>query len=126
MKERLVLAEIPREKKISKKDFLERYVKPQKPVVLEQLIEDWPAYHKWNFNYIREVAGDKTVPLFDGKKTISSEYKFNEPHLHMKMSEYLDLLEKVPAATGYFCIICCGRCLPSRRTLSTRKLDCGS
>lgn len=102
MKERLELAEIPREKKISRKDFLERYVKTQKPVVIEQLIEDWPAYKKWDLNYIREVAGEKTVPLFDGKKTISSEYKFNEPHLHMKMSKYLDLLEKGPTSYRIF------------------------
>ncbi|WZL90240.1 cupin-like domain-containing protein [Salinimicrobium sp. 3283s] len=102
MKERLELAEIPREKKISKKDFLERYVKPQKPVVIEQLIENWPAYTKWNLEYIREVAGDKTVPLFDGKKTISSKYKFNEPHLHMKMSEYIDLIKKGPTSYRIF------------------------
>ena len=47
MKEGLKLTEIPREKTLSKKDFLEKYVKPQKPVVIEHLIEDWPAYHKW-------------------------------------------------------------------------------
>lgn len=102
MEKRLELAEIPREKNISKKDFLERYVKPQKPVVIEQLIEDWPAYEKWNLNYIREVAGDKTVPLFDSKKPISSKYKVNEPHLHMKMSEYLDLLEEGPTSYRIF------------------------
>lgn len=95
MRERLQLVEIPRVKNISKADFLERYVKPQKPVVIEHLIEDWPAYKKWSLEYIEEVAGEKTVPLYDDRP-ISSEYKFNEPHLKMKMSEYIELLKSKP------------------------------
>lgn len=95
MNEGLKLAEIPMEKKISKKDFLEKYVRPQKPVVIEQLIEDWPAFEKWSLDYIKEMAGDRTVPLFDDRP-ISSEYKFNEPHLKMKMGEYIDLMKKGP------------------------------
>ncbi|MGY5849126.1 cupin-like domain-containing protein [Salegentibacter sp. F14] len=91
----LELAEIPRVARISKEDFIEKYVKAQKPVVIERLIEDWPAYRKWNFQYIEKVAGDKTVPLYDDRP-ISSEYKFNEPHAMMKMGDYLDLLQSGP------------------------------
>lgn len=95
MKERLQLTEIPRVRNISKEDFIENYVKPQKPVVIEQLIEDWPAYKKWSLDYIDEVAGDRTVPLYDDRP-ISSKFKFNEPHLKMKMSEYISLLKSKP------------------------------
>ncbi|MDT0687968.1 cupin-like domain-containing protein [Autumnicola psychrophila] len=95
MSDGLQLAEIPREKRITKADFLKKYVRPQKPVVIEQLIEDWPAYEKWNLEYIDEVAGDKIVPLYDDRP-ISSEYKFNEPHTRMKMSEYIELLKSGP------------------------------
>lgn len=95
MKERLQLTEIPRIRNISKEDFIENYVKPQKPVVIEQLIEDWPAYKKWSLDYIDEIAGDRTVPLYDDRP-ISSKFKFNEPHLKMKMSEYISLLKSKP------------------------------
>ncbi|MDT0646886.1 cupin-like domain-containing protein [Zunongwangia sp. F260] len=95
MTDGLQLAEIPREKRISKADFLKKYVRPQKPVVIEQLIEDWPAYEKWNLEYIDQVAGDKVVPLYDDRP-ISSKYKFNEPHTKMKMSEYIELLKSGP------------------------------
>ena len=50
MKEKLQLKEIPRVKTISREEFVEEYVKPQKPVVIEQLIEDWPAYSKWSLD----------------------------------------------------------------------------
>mgnify|MGYP002795158787 CR=1 FL=1 len=100
-KDKLSLEEIPREKDISKEDFVAKYVKPQKPVVIERLIEDWPAYKKWSFNYIKEIAGDNTVPLYDNRP-ISSKYKFNEPHLHMKMGEYIDLLRSQPTKYRIF------------------------
>ncbi|WP_459210046.1 cupin-like domain-containing protein [Aquimarina rhabdastrellae] len=94
----LNLEQIPRVKNISKATFLKNYFKPQKPVVIENLIEDWPAYTKWSLDYIEELAGDKEVPLF-GNRPISSEYKFNEPHARMKMKEYIQLLKSGP--TGY-------------------------
>lgn len=95
------LAEIPREKKISKADFIEKYYKPQKPVVIEELIEDWPAYKKWDLDYIKEIAGEKEVPLYDDRP-ISSKYKFNEPHLKMKMADYIDLLRSKPTKYRIF------------------------
>ena len=95
MKDGMTLAEIPRERTISKKDFLEKYVRPQKPVVIEHLIEEWPAYQKWTLDYIEEMAGDREVPLFDDRP-ISAKYKFNEPHKKMKMREYIELLKKGP------------------------------
>lgn len=101
MEERLQLAEVPRVSRISKKEFLEKYVKPQKPVVIEHLIEDWPAYEKWNLDYIQQIAGDKTVPLFDDRP-ISSKYKFNEPHEKMKMRDYIELLKSKPTSYRIF------------------------
>ena len=91
----LQLAEIPRVKRISKEDFVKNYVQPQKPVVIENLIEDWPAFKKWDLDYIKELAGDKVVPLYDDRP-ITSDYKFNEPHAEMKMADYIDLLKSKP------------------------------
>lgn len=95
MKEGLQLAEIPRVKNITRHEFIEHFYKPQKPVVIERLIEEWPAYEKWNLDYIKEIAGDKLVPLYDDRP-ISSKYKFNEPHLKMNLGEYVDLLKSQP------------------------------
>ncbi len=91
----LNLKQIPRVKTITKSIFLHRFFALQKPVVIENLIEDWPAYQKWNLCYINKLAGDKTVPLYDGRP-VTSERKFNEPHSSMRMDEYIDLLKKGP------------------------------
>ncbi len=95
------LSDIPRIKTIEKKEFLDNYFKPQKPVVIEEGIKDWPAYSKWNLDYMAQVAGDKEVPLYDDRPV---DYKdgFNEPHAKMKMSEYVNLLKREPTKYRIF------------------------
>ena len=97
----LNLRHIERVKSISKPDFIQNYVKPQVPVVIENLVDDWPAVSKWNFDYIKQKVGDKVVPLYDDRPV---DYKdgFNEPHATMKMSEYIALLQKEPTKYRIF------------------------
>jgi len=95
------LQEIDRVETITKKDFIQKYFKPQKPVVIERFIEDWPAYKKWDLDYMAKVAGDKEVPLYDDRP-VSHEDGFNEPHATMKMSEYVELLKKKPTKYRIF------------------------
>lgn len=86
---------IERVSSISKQEFVERYVRPQKPVVIERLTQDWPAYTKWNLNYIKRVAGEKQVPLYDDRP-VKHDEGFNQAHATMKMKEYVDLLNQEP------------------------------
>ncbi|MFP9112342.1 cupin-like domain-containing protein [Flavobacterium sp. RHBU_3] len=91
----LQLTEIERVKTISKEDFYNNYVKKQKPLVIEQLTKEWPAYEKWKLQYIKNLAGDKTVPLYDDRP-VSHKDGFNEAHAKMKMADYIDLLNSKP------------------------------
>lgn len=95
------LQEIPRVKTLTKEEFLKNYFKPQKPVVIERFIEDWPAFKKWNLDYMKAVAGDKTVPLYDDRP-VSYKDGFNEAHAKMKMADYIDLLKKEPTRYRIF------------------------
>jgi hypothetical protein len=97
----LKLIEIPRITTLTKDQFLKDYLRPQKPVVIEKYIEDWPAYSKWNFEYIKEIAGEKIVPLYDDRPVDHKE-GFNQPHATMKMKEYIDLLLKEPTKYRIF------------------------
>lgn len=97
----LNLKEIERVTNITKENFLKNYFKPQKPVVIEGFIEDWPAYQKWSLNYIKQVAGDKTVPLYDNRP-VRHEEGFNQAHAEMKMSDYIDLLKREPTKYRIF------------------------
>lgn len=95
------LQQIDRVKTINKKDFIKNYFKPQKPVVIERFVGDWPAFKKWDLDYMAKVAGDKDVPLYDNRP-VSHEDGFNEAHATMKMSEYIALLKKEPTKYRIF------------------------
>lgn len=92
---KLNLTEIERVETISKEDFYTQYIKKQKPVVIQKLTQDWPAYEKWNLNYIKTIAGDKIVPLYDDRP-VSHKDGFNAAHASMKMADYIDLLQSKP------------------------------
>lgn len=97
----LNLQHIDRVKTISKSDFVQNYLKPQIPVVIENLVDDWPANAKWNFDYIKEKVGDKIVPLYDDRP-VTYKDGFNEPHASMTMSEYINLLQREPTKYRIF------------------------
>ncbi len=97
----LNLSEIPRVNQITKEDFLNNYFKPQKPVVIQGAIEDWPAFEKWDLAYMKRVAGDITVPLYDNRP-VQHKDGFNEPHAKMKMADYVDLLKREPTKYRIF------------------------
>ena len=92
---KLNLQDIPRVENITKQEFIKHYFKPQKPVVIERFIEDWPAYSKWDLNYMKAIAGAKVVPLYDDRPVDYNE-GFNEPHAKMRMDDYVDLLKREP------------------------------
>ncbi|NER17127.1 cupin-like domain-containing protein [Spongiivirga citrea] len=95
------LQDIPRVKTITKSEFIRDYFKPQKPVVIESFINDWPAFSKWNLDYMAGIAGDLEVPLYDDRP-VKHDEGFNEPHAQMKMRDYVDLLKREPTKYRIF------------------------
>ena len=100
-REGLNLKEVDRVKNITKENFLKNYFQPQKPVIIEGYINNWPAYQKWSLDYIKQVAGDKIVPLYDNRP-VRHEEGFNQAHAEMKMRDYIDLLKSEPTKFRIF------------------------
>ena len=82
---------IPSIETVSKKDFIHQYKKPQKPIVIKQLTSEWPARDKWDIEYLKKVAGDNVVPLYDSIPSVNRKHQ-HAPATTMKMKCYLDLL----------------------------------
>ncbi|CAA7026818.1 unnamed protein product [Microthlaspi erraticum] len=49
---------IVRVRGISVEDFIAEFEEPNKPVLLEGCLDDWPAIGKWSRDYLIKVAGD--------------------------------------------------------------------
>jgi len=93
--------EIERVETISKEKFKKEYFNKHKPLIVSKLTKDWDAYEKWNFDYIKQIAGEKIVPLFNNDPVDYSK-KINEPIAKMKMSEYIDILHQGPTELRIF------------------------
>nr|XP_046270020.1 lysine-specific demethylase 8 isoform X2 [Scatophagus argus] len=67
---------VPRIKCPSLESFNANYLLPLKPVILEGIIDHWPALneHPWSIEYLRSVAGCRTVPVEVGSRYTDEEW----------------------------------------------------
>uniref|UniRef100_A0A166GV34 JmjC domain-containing protein n=1 Tax=Daucus carota subsp. sativus TaxID=79200 RepID=A0A166GV34_DAUCS len=61
---------------LSLEAFLRDYFLSASPVILSDCMVHWPARVKWNdINYLKKVAGSRTVPVEVGKNYLCTEWK---------------------------------------------------
>lgn len=92
---------VTRIKTISKQDFINNYYKPQRPVLIADLTKDWPAYKKWNLDYIQSLAGDQIVPLYNNEPTKGRKNSV-VPAKKMKLYDYIAILKSQPTDLRMF------------------------
>src|ERR1700750_2508077 len=97
----LILTPIDRVDEISKDDFINNYLIPRKPLVIRKATQSWPALQKWTFDYLKEVVGDKTVPLYDSSKADPSK-PINASAAEMKFADYINLIQTQPTDLRIF------------------------
>ncbi|XP_069570778.1 lysine-specific demethylase 8 [Brachyistius frenatus] len=93
---------VPRIKCPSLESFKTNSLLPLKPVILEGIIDHWPALNKhlWSIEYLRSVAGCRTVPVEVGSRYTDEDWS----QTLLTVSEFIDryILNKDGAkASGY-------------------------
>jgi hypothetical protein len=86
---------------IDQADFTENYLKPRRPLVIKGLTKDWPAREKWTPDYMKQVVGNKVVPLYDNSKADPSK-PINAKAAEMAFSDYIDLIMSQPTELRIF------------------------
>ncbi|KAK3512087.1 hypothetical protein QTP70_030356 [Hemibagrus guttatus] len=81
--------------------FRSEFLEPKIPVILEGIINHWPAFreHTWSIEYLRAVAGCRTVPVELGSRYTDEEWS----QKLLTVNEFIDryILGQREAATGY-------------------------
>lgn len=85
------LQSTPRVDDLSKQDFLAHYKKSERPVILGGITRGWPAREKWSVDYLKQVAGERMVPLYDSQPSRDRKHQ-HAPAAEMPLAEYLDRL----------------------------------
>ena len=47
------------QKDLSVADFVAQYELPGRPVIITDLVTQWPAFQKWSFEYLLQHYGDR-------------------------------------------------------------------
>lgn len=93
--------DVPRVERPSRREFEERFLYPQRPVIIAGAMEGWPALERWTNDYLKEKAGARTIQswtkaqqfLHDPKKDLCDKAP-------MKFAEYVDLLADAAISDG--------------------------
>lgn len=86
---------------ISPEEFREKYYLPQVPVVIRDLAKNWKAYSKWNWDYFKEIVGDKRVGIYNNVKS-DAYTPINKADDYKTFGEYVDMIRQGPAAWRIF------------------------
>jgi hypothetical protein len=86
---------------ISSEDFTAIYLKPRKPVLIKGLTQNWPARQKWTPDYLKQVVGDKKVPLYDNSKADPAK-PINSAAAEMPFDDYINLIMSEPTELRIF------------------------
>ena len=97
---------IERIKAPQRSEFFQQYVKPQKPVILTDLMENWPALKLWSVDYFKQKFGHLNVPIQDYDINVSkdpADYLQNQKVINMPFAQYLDTLDD-PKDSRYYLV----------------------
>lgn len=86
---------------ISPDDFKNKYYNTSTPIVIKSLAKNWEAYNKWNWNYFKQLVGDKKVALYNNVKS-DSYTPINTADDYKTFGEYIDMISKGPAGWRIF------------------------
>ncbi|MBK9271991.1 MAG: cupin-like domain-containing protein [Saprospiraceae bacterium] len=88
----MILKAIEKRSNVSKKEFENQYLKANKPVVFKDLIQDWPAYSKWDFEYFIQKYGEVEIPIYDQSFSKAGK-SYMSPTGRMLLGDYLRLIQ---------------------------------
>jgi hypothetical protein len=86
---------------ISPEDFKKNYLAPRRPLVIKGMTKSWPARDKWTPEYLKNVVGNKVVPLYDNSKADPSK-PINSSAAEMPFDAYIDLIKSQPTELRIF------------------------
>jgi len=95
------LSPVDKVEEISPGDFKKNYYLPKRPLVITGLAKQWPAYNKWNWDYLKDAVGNVKVGLYNNVKS-DAYTPINTADDYKTFGEYIDMLKGGPAAWRIF------------------------
>jgi hypothetical protein len=90
---------------ISAEQFYQDYFYRNRPVVVDGLMQDWPALRLWSPRYLAEEIGDLEVEITSGRDGDPRfEENFSQHVRRIRMAEFVDLIEQGGETNDYYLV----------------------
>ncbi len=86
---------------ISPEDFRSSYFLREIPVVIRNLAKRWTAYELWNWDHLKQAAGNEKVGIYNNIKS-DAYTPINKADDYTTFGEYIDMIRKGPAEWRIF------------------------
>ncbi len=97
----MILKAVDTVESISPEDFKRNYYTPKEPLIIKGLARQWPAYHKWTWDYFKQIVGDQKVALYNNVKS-DAYTPINTADDYKTFGEYVDMIKQGPAGWRIF------------------------
>src|SRR3981081_2513373 len=81
--------------------FQKEYYELQIPVVIRNLSRKWPAYSRWNWDYFKQLVGNKRVGIYNNVKS-DAYTPINTADDYKTFGQYIDMISDGPAGWRIF------------------------
>jgi len=96
---------IERRGRVSREEFLERYYAANRPVILNGLMEDWPALGRWNPQHLKTEYGDHLVEVMIGRSQ-DPRYEINRRShkREVRFTVYVDMVTSAGESNDFYLV----------------------
>lgn len=84
---------IERRHRLTRDEFYQQYYLVNRPVIISGMLDNWPALHCWNFDYLRQHFGNRAVEVQMGRNR-DANYEINSPQ-HKQLIRFGDYIDMV-------------------------------
>lgn len=96
---------IPKVPRLTKKQFVERFYAPQRPVLINAMMRDWKALKRWSADHFRSQFGDVPVQVASGR----DDTEFYDLNVHaisrqVRFGDYVDHVESGAQSNAHYLV----------------------
>jgi hypothetical protein len=84
---------VEKRSRVSRDEFMERYVRGCRPVVLTDLARDWPAMQRWSFAEFKRRYGALTVQVQSGRNS-DDDFEINKAQ-HRRETNFAAFVDRI-------------------------------
>jgi len=85
---------VSRESNLSSERFLKDYYSVNKPVIITDVVNRWPAFSKWDLDFLSNLLGNELVTYQHRKNPAQHKDSFIDYSTEILFKEYINLIKK--------------------------------